>query len=323
VAEAVRRKVQGQAVTTVREDARTIDVEVALRVLDVSTVEQLRSLQVGQVTAPVNTADATLAALSGANATPSSGQTGIVTLGAVADITIAEGPSEIRHLDGQRAAVIQAGSSLLDLGAVTESLLLIIDDVQTENGQSIMLAGQADEMESARNNLLFALALAIFLVYVVMASTFESLVGPLVILTTIPLALIGVVGILSATQTPVSVVAVIGVIILAGIVVNNAIVLVDSILQYRRDGLEIEHAIVEACTIRLRPVLITTLTTVLGLLPMAFESGEGGEIRQPLALVIMAGLTSSTLLTLFVIPVVYRYVGEIAGPPSPLRLEES
>jgi len=323
VAEAVRRKVQGQAVTTVREDARSIDVEVALRVLDVSTVEQLRALQVGQVTAPVNTADATTAALSGVSASPSTAQPGIVTLGAVADITIAEGPSEIRHLDGQRAAVIQAGTSLLDLGSVTESLLLIIDDMHIENGQSIMLAGQADEMESARNNLLFALALAIFLVYVVMASTFESLVGPLVILTTIPLALIGVVGILSATQTPVSVVAVIGVIILAGIVVNNAIVLVDSILQHRRDGQALERAIVEACTIRLRPVLITTLTTVLGLLPMAFESGEGGEIRQPLALVIMAGLTSSTLLTLFVIPVVYRYVGEIAGPPAPLRLEES
>jgi HAE1 family hydrophobic/amphiphilic exporter-1 len=323
VAEAVRRKVQGQAVTTVREDARTIDVEVALRANDVSTVEQLRSLQVGQVTAAIDTADATAAAIAGANGTTTTPSAGIVTLGAVADITIAEGPSEIRHLDGQRAAVIQAGTSLLDLGAVTESLLLIIDDVPLENGQSVMLAGQADEMDSARNNLLFALALAIFLVYVVMASTFESLIGPLVILVTIPLALIGVVGILSTTQTPISVVAVIGVIILAGIVVNNAIVLVDSILQHRREGLDIERAIVEACTIRLRPVLITTLTTVLGLLPMAFETGEGGEIRQPLALVIMAGLTSSTLLTLFVIPVVYRYVGEIAGPPAPLRLEES
>jgi multidrug efflux pump subunit AcrB len=163
-------------------------------------------------------------------------------------------------------------------------------------------------MKAARRSLGFALALAIFLVYVVMASNFESLLGPLVILLTIPLALVGVVAALAYTSTPVSVVVLIGIIVLAGIVVNNAIVLIDYVLTLRRRGMEKREAVIEACSLRLRPVLITALTTVLGLLPMAVGLGEGAEIRRPLAWVVIAGLAAGTLLTLVVIPVVYDLV---------------
>jgi HAE1 family hydrophobic/amphiphilic exporter-1 len=143
------------------------------------------------------------------------------------------------------------------------------------------------------------------MVYVIMASTFESVLHPFVILLSVPLALIGVVAGLALTSTSVSVVVLIGAIVLCGVVVNNAIVLVDTINQKRADGIERFDAVKEAARLRLRPILITTLTTVLGLLPLALGFGEGGEMQRPLALTIISGLSSATLLTLGVIPVVY------------------
>ncbi len=144
-----------------------------------------------------------------------------------------------------------------------------------------------------------------FLVYLVMASQFESLIHPFVILFTIPLALVGAVLALFLTGTTINVIAFIGVIMLAGIVVNNAIVLVDLINQLRAGGAEKFAAIREAGRARLRPILMTTLTTVLGLLPMALGFGEGAEIRTPMAITVIGGLLMSTVLTLVVIPVVY------------------
>jgi HAE1 family hydrophobic/amphiphilic exporter-1 len=334
-AETIRRKVQGEVATRIRQDARRVDVEVALRESDVSAVEDLRALVIGQgrrsttadpVAAAAGTMQNTQASLSGNSIGARNAQTETslsatsagqgVRLDAVATLVVAEGPAEIRHIDGARAATVEAGTSLLDLGGVSERIQTGLSGLALRPGQSVSLSGQADELAGAQRNLLFALALAIFLVYVVMASTFESLIGPMVILLTVPLAAVGVVGVMKWTGTPVSAVAFIGVIVLAGIVVNNAIVLVDTIIERRRRGLERDAAIIEACTIRLRPVLITTTTTVLGLLPMVLETGEGAEIRQPLALVVTAGLGASTLLTLIVIPVVYRMVGEIAGAPA-------
>jgi len=153
-----------------------------------------------------------------------------------------------------------------------------------------------------------------------MASRFEALAAPFVILLTIPLAGVGVIATLMMTATPLSVVVAIGVIMLAGIVVNNAIVLVDYVIQLRARGLSRGEALREACIVRLRPVLITTLTTVFGLVPMAMGLGQGAEIRTPMALAVMGGLTSSTLLTLVVIPVMYDLIGELGrrnfAPPS-------
>ena len=156
--------------------------------------------------------------------------------------------------------------------------------------------------------------LAVFLVYLVMASQFESLVHPFVILFTIPLALVGAVLALFITGTTINVVAFIGVIMLAGIVVNNAIVLIDTINQLRRNGQTRGQAIREAARARLRPILMTTLTTALGLLPMALGFGEGAEVRTPMAITVIGGLMTSTLLTLVVIPVVYDLLDRERAP---------
>jgi HAE1 family hydrophobic/amphiphilic exporter-1 len=147
--------------------------------------------------------------------------------------------------------------------------------------------------------------MAIFLVYLVMASQFESFLHPLVILFTIPLALIGAVLALWITGSTISVVVFIGMILLAGIVVNNAIVLIDLINKLRSRGMSKVEAIMEGGRSRLRPILMTTLTTALGLLPLALGFGEGSEVRSPMAITVIGGLTVSTLLTLIVIPVVY------------------
>jgi HAE1 family hydrophobic/amphiphilic exporter-1 len=147
--------------------------------------------------------------------------------------------------------------------------------------------------------------LAVFLVYLVMASQFESFLHPFVILFTIPLALIGAVFALWITGSTISVVVFIGLILLAGIVVNNAIVLIDLINQMRNRGMQKLEAILEGGRSRLRPILMTTLTTVLGLLPLALGFGEGAEVRSPMAITVIGGLTVSTMLTLIVIPVVY------------------
>jgi HAE1 family hydrophobic/amphiphilic exporter-1 len=144
-----------------------------------------------------------------------------------------------------------------------------------------------------------------FLVYLVMASQFESLIHPLVILFTIPLALVGAIWALWLTNSTISVVVFIGLILLVGIVVNNAIVLIDLINQLRQSGMEKYEAIVEGGRLRLRPILMTTLTTALGLLPMSLAFGEGAEIRAPMGITVIGGLTISTLLTLVVIPVMY------------------
>jgi HAE1 family hydrophobic/amphiphilic exporter-1 len=162
-------------------------------------------------------------------------------------------------------------------------------------------------------SLQFALLLAVFLVYLVMASQFESLLHPFVIMFTIPLALIGAVFALAITGSTISVVVFIGLILLAGIVVNNAIVLIDFINQLRQHGMEKFEAIAEAGRSRLRPILMTTLTTVLGLLPLALGFGEGAEVRAPMAITVIGGLTVSTMLTLVVIPVMYAVMDRKAS----------
>jgi HAE1 family hydrophobic/amphiphilic exporter-1 len=178
------------------------------------------------------------------------------------------------------------------------------------------LGGQVNEMQTSFASLRFALGLAVFLVYLVMAATFESLVHPFIVLFTIPLALVGVVVGLLVTGTEVSVIVLIGVVMLVGIVVNNAIVLIDTVNRLRRTGLAKMDAVIRGGHLRLRPILMTTLTTVLGLLPMALSLGEGAELRAPLAVTVSFGLLLSTLLTLVVIPAVYMVV------PSRVRVEE-
>lgn len=228
-----------------------------------------------------------------------------VTLDAVADVTISQGPSAIRRIAQARVAIITANLAYGDLGTAAAEAGDIVSRTPMPEGITAIISGQSDEMQSSFRSMQFALILAVFLVYLVMASQFESLIHPLVILFTIPLALVGAVLALFITGTTVNIVAFVGVIMLAGIVVNNAIVLVDLINQLRTEGKELLDAILEAGSARLRPILMTSLTTALGLLPMAMGFGEGSEVRTPMAITVIGGLTVSTLLTLLVIPVVY------------------
>jgi len=237
-----------------------------------------------------------------------------VTLEAVADVSIAQGPAEIRRVAQERVAIITANVAYGDLGAAATVAGAIINRLPMPVGISATVSGQSEEMQDSFRSMQFALALAIFLVYLVMASQFESLIHPLVILFTIPLALVGAVLALFITGTTINIVAFIGVIMLAGIVVNNAIVLVDLINQLRSQGKSQMDAIMEAGRARLRPILMTSLTTALGLLPMAMGFGEGAEVRTPMAITVIGGLLVSTLLTLLVIPVVYSLLDRKRWP---------
>ncbi len=228
-----------------------------------------------------------------------------VTLDAVADIRVAYGPAEIRRVAQERVAIITANLAYGDLGAAAAEAGDVVSRTPMPNGVAAIVSGQSEEMQESFDSMQFALILAVFLVYLVMASQFESLIHPFVILFTIPLALVGAVLALFVTGTTINIVAFIGVIMLAGIVVNNAIVLVDLINQLRAQGADRTDAIMEAGKARLRPILMTSLTTALGLLPMAMGFGEGSEVRTPMAITVIGGLVVSTLLTLLVIPVVY------------------
>ena len=237
-----------------------------------------------------------------------------ITLDAVADISISEGPAEIRRVAQERVAIITANVAYGDLGAAAAGAVDIIDRTPMPAGVNATVSGQSEEMQDSFRSMQFALALAIFLVYLVMASQFESLIHPFVILFTIPLALVGAVLALFVTGTTINIVAFIGVIMLAGIVVNNAIVLVDLINQLRAHGKSRNDAIMEAGKARLRPILMTSLTTALGLLPMAVGFGEGSEVRAPMAITVIGGLLVSTFLTLVVIPVVYSLLDRKRWP---------
>jgi hydrophobic/amphiphilic exporter-1 (mainly G- bacteria), HAE1 family len=270
---------------------------------EVATRYTWRDKKVDVLVRSVDTRDSSLAEIENLIVNPESDRP--VPLKAVADVRLAVGPAEIRRADQARVAIISANIAYGDLASATEEIRQIIASMPWAPGVTASVSGQSAEMQESFNSMLFTLAMAIFLVYLVMASQFESLVHPFVIMFTIPLAMVGAVWALWLTGTTVSVVAFIGLIMLAGIVVNNAIVLVDLINQLRREGLDRHAAIIEAGRARLRPILMTTLTTTLGLLPMALGFGEGAEVRAPMAITVIGGLTVSTLLTLLVIPVVY------------------
>jgi len=229
-----------------------------------------------------------------------------IPLDAVAELYLDEGPSEVRRIDGSRVAVVSANLGNASLGTAVRRIEEVLEtDLSWQGGLTYAITGQNEEWERSKGSLYLALFLSLFLVYVIMASQFESLMYPFVIMFTVPLAFLGTLLGLQALNISLSVVVFLGMIMLAGIVVNNAIVLVDYINTLKRRGLEMTEAIVTAGQVRLRPILMTTATTVLGLLPMAIGAGDGAEIRTPMAIAVICGLISSTLLTLLVIPAVY------------------
>lgn len=281
VADQVVRAVRGEVATRLRSEDRRIDIVVRLSGERRASVEDLAQLLVN----------------------PQSARP--VRLASVARIAVDEAPSEIRRVNQQRVAVVAGQYLHRDLASAIAEVEAILADPLAP-GVSARPGGQSGELAASRDSLVFTLMLAVFLVYLVMAAQFESLLHPFVILLTVPLAVIGVVASLLVTGLPMSAMAMIGLILLAGIVVNNAIVLIDRINQHRVAGMARRAAILQAADERLRPILMTTLTTVIGFLPMALAGGEGAELRRPLAIAVVGGLSVGTLLTLFVIPALYE-----------------
>jgi multidrug efflux pump subunit AcrB len=236
-----------------------------------------------------------------------------IPLNSIAKLTVGEGPSEIRRIDGKRVALVQANIGAGSLGtAVDAAKRTLGQGINWPGYMRFFITGQNEEWERSRTSLYLALGLSLFLVYVIMASQFESLVQPFIIMFTIPMAFVGTVLGLKMLGINLSVVVFLGMIMLAGIVVNNAIVLVDYANTLRGRGLALREAIIQAGCVRLRPILMTTATTVLGLLPMALGLGDGAEIRTPMAVAVICGLLTSTVLTLLVIPTIYYLFG-LAG----------
>ena len=282
---------------------------------DIATRYQLRDRKIDVLVRSVDTRSASIEEVRGLIVNPDADRP--VPLAAVADVRLATGPAEIRRAAQERVAVLSATPSGGNLGAATAVAREILASTLLPAGITGSVTGQSEEMQQSFRSLLLAFALAVFLVYLVMASQFESLRHPFVILFTIPMGLIGAVWGLALTGTTVNAVAFIGLILLAGIVVNNAIVLLDAVNQARERGLERHEALVLAGRTRLRPILITSVSTILGLVPMAIGLGEGAEVRRPMAITVIGGMLVATVLTLIVIPVLYTLLDRRERPAVP------
>ncbi|SDB10988.1 Multidrug efflux pump subunit AcrB [Pseudidiomarina indica] len=284
VSDLLATKIGGRVATQFSLDDRKIDILVRSQSADRNSVQDLQQVIINP------------------------GAAREIPLLAVAEIQPILGPSQITRINQQRTAVVEANLAEGDLGVAVQYAQQLLDGMNLPLTVNARIAGQNEEMESSFRSLQYALIFAVFLVYLVMASQFESLLHPFFILLTVPLAGAGSILGLYLAGTELSVIVFIGLIMLAGIVVNNAIVLVDRINQLRHEGHDRYQAIVNAANHRLRPIMMTMLTTVLGLLPLALGLGEGAEVRAPMAISVIAGLFFSTLLTLLFIPCLYLLI---------------
>jgi len=231
----------------------------------------------------------------------------IVPVSTVIDQTSSRGPVTINRINGQRVTYITANLvSGVPLSEAVEAIRSELSDLAMPTGFSVVYGGEYEEQQKAADDFAMSIIMALILIYMVMAGQFERFLDPLVVMFSVPLAMIGVIPALLLTGTTLNIQSLMGMIMLVGIVVNNAIVLVDYINLMRREkNMPVVQAVIEAGRLRLRPILMTTLTTVLGLLPLSFGLGAGAEIQASLARVVIGGLTASTLVTLIFIPVVY------------------
>ncbi|MDX3129091.1 efflux RND transporter permease subunit [Streptomyces europaeiscabiei] len=234
---------------------------------------------------------------------------GPVKLRDIADVELVDGPVSMTRIDGQRAATITAKPKGDNTGAVSADLTAKLDAIDLPEGATAAIGGVSEDQDDAFASLGLAMLAAIAIVFMLLVATFRSLIQPLILLVSIPFAATGAIGLLIITGTPMGVPAMIGMLMLIGIVVTNAIVLIDLINQYRRQGYGTVEAVIEGGRHRLRPILMTALATIFALLPMALGiTGEGGFIAQPLAVVVIGGLITSTLLTLLLVPTLYTMV---------------
>ncbi|WP_053217235.1 efflux RND transporter permease subunit [Virgibacillus senegalensis] len=217
-----------------------------------------------------------------------------------------ETPNEISHTDGERYISISADIQDKDLGTINREVQKLIDDFEIPNGYSISTAGDLEQQQELMMDMAVILLLAIFLVYLVMAVQFNHLAHPLIVMSIIPMTVVGVIVGLFLTQRELSIMSGMGIVMLIGIVLNNAILLIDRTNQLRIQGHSPEEALVEAGKNRIRPIFLTTFTTVGGMLPLALATGTSGNYQAPMATVIISGLLFATFITLFLIPAVYR-----------------
>lgn len=290
VADTLETAVGGRRSTFFREEGDEYDIVVRLREED-----RLELGQVGRI--PLRTPRGEL-----------------IYANDVVELNRQEGPVEINRVDQERIVYVSGTIADRDLGSIISDLRAEVTRINVPDGYEIRFGGEWEDQQESFRELTFAAILALFLVYMVMAAQFESLRDPFIILFSVPLAAIGIVTMLVITQTTFNMQGFLGVIVLVGIVVNNAIVLIDYTNQLRRDhGLGIHESVTTAGHRRLRPILMTTVTTVLGLTPMALGLGEGSELQVPMARVVIGGLLTSTLITLVFIPVVYATLEELSG----------
>jgi HAE1 family hydrophobic/amphiphilic exporter-1 len=290
VADTVQTATLGRVATRYREESEEVDLRVRFKEEDRNSIQEIESIPI---------------------VTP---QNKVVYLGQIASIDKGEGPMQIGRENQSRVVKVTANIAGRDLGSVIRDIRgrLAPFEKQLPPGYFIEFGGSYDDMQEAFKILAAAFALASLLVYMVMASQFESFRHPFIIMFTIPLGVIGVVLGLMVAGRSISLPVLIGVILLAGIAVNNGIVMIDYINQLRRRGVEGRQAVIDGAVTRLRAVLLTALTTVLGMLPMAISTSEGSEFRAPMAISVLGGLTATTFLTLFVIPIIYSLFEKIS-----------
>jgi len=289
VGNAIQAATLGKVATRFREGNEEIDIRVRFQEKFRDSLEDIRNIP---IMTPFNT---------------------MVTLGEVATITRGEGPIRINRENQARVITVTGNIAGRDLGSVVRDIQGRIADVERglPAGYFTEFGGQFEQMQEAFVIMAGAFALATLLVYMIMASQFESFRHPFVIMFTIPLAIVGVILALLVSGRPVSLPVLIGFIMLGGIAVNNGIVMVDYINQLKRRGVDKKEAILQASAVRLRPVLITAFTTVLGMMPMALSVSEGAEMRAPMAITVVGGLVATTFLTLFVIPIIYSLFDKV------------
>ncbi len=289
VANAVQTASLGKVATRFREGNEEVDIRIRFRKKFRDSLDDIKNIP---ILTPLNR---------------------MIRLDQVASISKGEGPIQITRENQAREVAVTANIAGRDLGSVVEDIKERIDDLEKglPSGYFTEFGGQYEQMQEAFLIMAGAFALATLLVYMIMASQFESFVHPFVIMFTIPLALVGVILALLFTGRPISLPVMIGFVMLGGIAVNNGIVMVDYINQLKRRGVEKKEAILQASAVRLRPVLITAFTTILGMLPMAMSTSEGAEMRAPMAITVIGGLVATTFLTLFVIPIIYSLADRI------------
>ena len=279
----------GQLATLYREEGEEIDVTMMFPEDKRSTINDLENMKIQ---------------------TPTGAQ---IPLEEIATFNEVQGPAALLRQNQQAQMNVSSAIMNRDLASVVNDVDSLLSEMNFPEGYSYSIGGQAEEMADAFFDLALALIFSIFLVYAVMAVQFENFLFPFIIMFSMPATVVGVIGGLYVTGLPLSIPGFIGIIMLAGIVVNNSIILVDYINILRRQGLERNEAIIEAGKSRLRPILMTTSTTVLAMIPLGLALGEGAEMQQPLAVTIIFGLSISSIFTLFLIPVVYTFFDDLTA----------